>query len=345
MNIDFPYPASLNDEYFYDGKLWTFNGVGWIQVLGGDYSTKTAAETATIEGSVTWLRTQGDTAIGDGGGALYKKVVSEPAHEGKFQSQDGAWWELADTITTLVTGGPLQAGDIGSGGVAYSQKLLRGFPEGSHSGEARTLMHIETNPVGSGINGPASSDYSMYLSAIKQNWYDRDLAEPGEIGGLYIFGRQGGPDGNTGDEARSDMAAVLVNFVSIGKSGWMTGVEGRVTNINDDYTDRLSVSFQLGAINSQLDTESEFSFGLVLAAGVGTIDYGLYVVNNGGTFDKAVTVANANGEFYISGSGFIKFLPIAQPAAITGAMFVDINDENKLKICRNGSTFETVTTS
>lgn len=65
------------------------------------YSTKAVAEAATIESAVTWLRTQGYTDVGDGGGALYNKVVSEPAHVGKFQSQDGAWWELAETTVSI----------------------------------------------------------------------------------------------------------------------------------------------------------------------------------------------------------------------------------------------------
>ncbi|MDM8344523.1 glycosyl hydrolase family 28-related protein, partial [Pseudochrobactrum sp. sp1633] len=35
-------------------------------------------------------------ATGDGGDALYKRVISEPAHAGKVQSADGAWWELSE---------------------------------------------------------------------------------------------------------------------------------------------------------------------------------------------------------------------------------------------------------
>ena len=34
---------------------------------------------------------------GDGGGALYKRAVSEPSHPGKIQSADGTWWELASS--------------------------------------------------------------------------------------------------------------------------------------------------------------------------------------------------------------------------------------------------------
>jgi hypothetical protein len=37
---------------------------------------------------------------GDGGGGLYKRAASEPSHEGKIQSNDGAWWELSETRVT-----------------------------------------------------------------------------------------------------------------------------------------------------------------------------------------------------------------------------------------------------
>lgn len=48
--------------------------------------------------STSAIRVNGCLNIGDGGAALYKKVASQPAHQGRFQSADGAWWELSDTI-------------------------------------------------------------------------------------------------------------------------------------------------------------------------------------------------------------------------------------------------------
>jgi hypothetical protein len=51
---------------------------------------------ATIPVARTYVQVQGYATHGDGGAALYKKVVSEPTHAGKFQSADGAWWELAE---------------------------------------------------------------------------------------------------------------------------------------------------------------------------------------------------------------------------------------------------------
>ena len=51
--------------------------------------------TASVGAAVTHLRTAGYAAAGDGGGALYRRAAGEPAHAGKVQSADGAWWELA----------------------------------------------------------------------------------------------------------------------------------------------------------------------------------------------------------------------------------------------------------
>ena len=49
----------------------------------------------TIAPSAGFIRTAGKTAVGDGGGKVYARVVSEPAHADKAQSVDGAWWEGA----------------------------------------------------------------------------------------------------------------------------------------------------------------------------------------------------------------------------------------------------------
>lgn len=53
-----------------------------------------AASVPTVFRS-TGIRTTGYASIGDGGDALYKYSSTEPSHVGKFQSVDGAWWELS----------------------------------------------------------------------------------------------------------------------------------------------------------------------------------------------------------------------------------------------------------
>lgn len=58
--------------------------------------TVSAAAGSTISPVNSFVRTAGFTNPGDDGGALYKRAASQPAHLGRFQSADGAWWELAD---------------------------------------------------------------------------------------------------------------------------------------------------------------------------------------------------------------------------------------------------------
>jgi hypothetical protein len=65
------------------------------------WDTRAAAMAANIPAPVQYLRTAGYATVGDGGGALYKRIsapgASKPWH---FQSTDGAWWQLAEAAVT-----------------------------------------------------------------------------------------------------------------------------------------------------------------------------------------------------------------------------------------------------
>lgn len=72
-----------------------FNPAGLVPTNGAlTFDTVSTAHTATISSLVTYLWVAGFTAAGDGGGALYLRA-SAGAGAGKFQSADGAWWQLA----------------------------------------------------------------------------------------------------------------------------------------------------------------------------------------------------------------------------------------------------------
>lgn len=67
--------------------------------------TRAVASAVNIPAVILGLRTTGYTDPGDGGGARYRRAASEPAHTGKFQSADGAWWELSeDAVTPMMFG-------------------------------------------------------------------------------------------------------------------------------------------------------------------------------------------------------------------------------------------------
>lgn len=61
-----------------------------------------------------FIRTAGYSSAGDGGGALYKKVVSEPSHAGKFSitlaGGSVVWFELAEAVVN-----PRMFGAVGNG--------------------------------------------------------------------------------------------------------------------------------------------------------------------------------------------------------------------------------------
>lgn len=70
-------------------------------VVVARYNSKAAVEAATVDAAVQSIQLTGYYAAGDGGGALYKRVETEPAHAGKIQSADGAWWEIAESVISV----------------------------------------------------------------------------------------------------------------------------------------------------------------------------------------------------------------------------------------------------
>lgn len=67
---------------------------GLVAAAQAIYDNVSVVASSAISGSISAIRTNGYYAAGDGGGALYKRVVSEPSHAGKIQSSGGAWWEI-----------------------------------------------------------------------------------------------------------------------------------------------------------------------------------------------------------------------------------------------------------
>lgn len=77
-----------------------------------DFDTKAAVEAASIPAFQEFLRTTGHYAAGDGGGGLYRRVGSQPAHTLWILSADGAYWELVPEDGQVNV---LQAGARGDG--------------------------------------------------------------------------------------------------------------------------------------------------------------------------------------------------------------------------------------
>lgn len=64
------------------------------------YASTEGVEGLEIPEGLSAIRTNGYADPGDGGGALFVRVGAEPGHAGKVQSDDGAWWEIAEPVVT-----------------------------------------------------------------------------------------------------------------------------------------------------------------------------------------------------------------------------------------------------
>lgn len=116
----------------------------------------------------------------------------------------------------------------------------------AHSGVNHSVLNLESRPVGSGTNGPGSADRGLIVSSIKEDWDTSSVA--GELDGVSVMLRQGGPDSGAG-ENNADAAGYLANIANVGTCGWIGGFEMLITN----FTRALAVEHQIqltgGVIN------------------------------------------------------------------------------------------------
>lgn len=84
------------------------------------FETRSDAMAATIPAAMSVIETCGYASAGDGGGARYRRAASEPSHMGKFQSADGAWWELYERVISVRAFGA--KGDAVSDDAPYFQR-------------------------------------------------------------------------------------------------------------------------------------------------------------------------------------------------------------------------------
>lgn len=122
------------------------------------------AEALTPISAPDFIRTAGYTAAGDGGGALYKKVASEPSHAGKFSItlSDGVttvWYEIAETVVRPEMFGAVI--DAGSDQQAVLQGMLdTGIREVYLPGGVWRSDSTLTRSDDISICGPGTLDFS-----------------------------------------------------------------------------------------------------------------------------------------------------------------------------------------
>lgn len=86
-------------------QVTNFLGLGTASKEDADFFS--LAETWTenlinleVPDYVDVIQTNGYAEPGDGGGATFRRVDANPGHPGSYQSADGAWWEILETVLT-----------------------------------------------------------------------------------------------------------------------------------------------------------------------------------------------------------------------------------------------------
>lgn len=168
-------------------------GIG-LQPLGR-FETVSAVESENISSSLDSIQTDGYTTPGDGGAALYKRVETEPGHDLKIQSADGAWWEHADTEIRLQQVGPQTDATVFGkavlAGRAMKKKVL--LPEGDIAIDQRINLpdlfddYIDIEGPGSGLCRLVPSEGYVYSSLMVLS---SPLATPGNTVEFPDYGNQ-----------------------------------------------------------------------------------------------------------------------------------------------------------
>lgn len=129
------------------------------------FASRAAAILVSINPAVTEITTGGYYVAGDLGGARYKKVVSEPSHIAKFQSADGAWWELAEPVPNVRMFGA--KGD----GTTNDQAAIQGAIDYLKPAGEVDLIVTRTLKFTTGIYGlstPITNYSGVYLTGERQ---------------------------------------------------------------------------------------------------------------------------------------------------------------------------------
>jgi len=98
------------------------------------------AQAATIPVSVNLVTMLSKAVVGDGRGRSFVRAVSEPAHLNKFQSADGAWWDLVNIEGQLSS--PLFFAKADGVKVAVTASIANGSPNLNAVGAAFTAADV-----------------------------------------------------------------------------------------------------------------------------------------------------------------------------------------------------------
>ena len=171
-------------------------------------------------------------------------------------------------------------------------------PAGPLTGNSATALIITDTAAGSGTNGPATAQFGLSVSHVKQDWNDptQSNVHAGEIDGIYVYCRQGG--------SNSDCGAVLVNAQSTGLS-YLAMLEGTASIVNVSTS---AITKQLGVTLGALDGVGNTAQGIVVTSNTGSLNTAIQVqdTTGAGTWTNVLTNTRAGStNFILDSSGNI----------------------------------------
>ena len=167
------YVAIANGSGMHSDWNIAVSGAPGAQGLAGQpqlFDTVALATAATIPASVNYVRTAGYAIIGIGG-ALYKKVASQPTDPRRFNSADGAWWQATPASTldlaTLGAGQGSQTTDDAALGAAVTYANTLGgkcriyWPDGVYTHGVCSVALVNSN-----VSFEAESRGGVYIDVV-----------------------------------------------------------------------------------------------------------------------------------------------------------------------------------
>ncbi len=167
---------------------------------------------------------------------LTNKTLTSPVLNGNVSATGN------DSATNNSSSLAINMYDITDPNRATPQLLSVASDAGSHTTTMHLAAGIQSEPLGSGVNGPTASDVGLGVSAVKKNWTNGTSATTGEVDGVLSVVRQGG--------TASDGAAYLADVGHYG-TGYSASLEGHtetVTTPGETILRQLNV--QLGVIDT-----------------------------------------------------------------------------------------------
>lgn len=107
MAFDFPNDPVDGQKFVTEGgPVYVWNDPVWeilpasfdISATVPFYESRSDAQASAVPITSQSIILTGFASGGDGGEAIYRRVVDEPVHPGKLKSLDGAWWELSEEL-------------------------------------------------------------------------------------------------------------------------------------------------------------------------------------------------------------------------------------------------------